>query len=602
MNKKIVLSLLASSILVAQSVELKQITVTSAAKNEQSIEDITANINVITAKEIEQKHYSNVTEALNSIPGINFASNGGIGKTISVYMRGSDSKKTLVLIDGIRYNDVTGLTGASFSDLMISDIEQIEVIKGAQSGIWGADASAGVINIITKSAKKGTHASVNGEYGSFNTKNYGAIVSHKTDNYYIKADIQKIDTDGFSSKVPNGDDIDMYEDDGYKNTTANLKFGFNFDDKNKVDISHTIIDAENEYDSFSPNDIKSSTTKESFSKIAFSHTNSFTQIDIYANKSVFERDYPTDWTKEFDGEVVEYGIKANTPYNDDDFIVVGVDYKSFEHKNDLKQKYNNKAIFATNSNELNILAGKTIITESLRFDDYDKFEDKTTLKLGIKQFFKDIDGLSVSANVGTSYNVPTPYNLFDQTYGEQNLKPENTKSYDVSLGYKGAKITYFETKTEDMIDFNTLSWKYYNETGKSKIKGVEIEYSSKVDDNILLNASYTYLDTKDSNGKKLQRRPQNSLKLSVDYYGIKDLHVGFSGEYVGKRVEYSYGTYDVKAQTGKYSIVNLVSNYTIDKNFSLYAKIENLFDKYYQTVDGYATAPLSAYAGIKAQF
>ena len=394
----------------------------------------------------------------------------------------------------------------------------------------------------------------------------------------------------------------MYEDDGYKNTTANLKFGFNFDESNKIDISHTIIDAKDEYDSFSPDDIKSSSTKESFSKIALSHTNSFTQIDMYANRSVFERDYPTDWTKEFDGEVMEYGIKTNTPYNDEDFVVVGADYKSFEHKNDLKQKYNNKAIFITNSNELNLLAGRTIITESARFDDYDRFEDKSTFKLGVKQFFKDIDGLSVSANIGTSYNVPTPYNLFDPTYGSQNLKPENTTSYDITLGYKGAKITYFETKTEDMIDFNTLTWKYYNESGNSKIKGVEIEYSSKVSDAILLNTSYTYLDTKDSNGKKLQRRPQNNLKIGVDYYGIKDLHVGINGEYIGKRVEYNYGTYDVKAQSGKYSVVNLVSNYTIDKNFSIYAKIENLFDKYYQTVNGYATAPLSAYAGIKVQF
>lgn len=602
MQKKLLLSLLASSILSAQNIELEQITVTSAAKSEQSIEDVTANVSVITAKEIEQRHYSDITQALESVAGINFASNGGIGKTISVYLRGADSKKTLVLIDGIRYNDVTGLTGASFGDLMISDIAQIEIIKGAQSGIWGADASAGVINIITKSAKKGVHASLHSEYGSFNTKKYGASASYRTNDYYLKADIRKIDTNGFSSKVPNGDDIDMYENDGYKNTTADLKFGFNFDNNNKIDISHTVIDAKNEYDVFTPDDTMRSSVKENLSKIAFSHKDSFTKLDIYAQRSLFDRDYPDDWTKEFDGEVREYGIRADTPYNDNDFMIVGADYKSFEHKNDLDRKYANKAVFITNSNEFGLLGAKTIMTESLRFDDYDKFEDKTTFKLGIKYFCKDIKDLTFSANIGTSYNVPTPYNLFDPTYGNQDLKPENTTSYDLTLGYKDIKITYFHTKTKDLIDFDMLSWRYYNADATSRIKGVEIDYSAKINGDTTLNASYTYLDTKDAEGKRLQRRPQNTFKLSADYYGIKDLHVGINGEYIGKRVEYNYGSYDVKAQTGRYALINLVSNYKIDDNFSLYAKIENLFDKYYQTVDGYANAPFSAYAGIKAEF
>ena len=73
------------------------------------------------------------------------------------FLRGMDSSKTLVLIDGIRLNDTTSINGADFEHFMINDIERIEVIKGAQSSIWGADASAGVVNIITKSAKDGTH-------------------------------------------------------------------------------------------------------------------------------------------------------------------------------------------------------------------------------------------------------------------------------------------------------------------------------------------------------------------------------------------------------------------------------------------------------------
>jgi vitamin B12 transporter len=604
MNKKILLSILVSSILVAQEIELEKITVISATKTAQSIEDVTSNVNVITAKEIEEKHYTTVVQALNSISGINFISNGGLGKSSSVYLRGLNSKRTLVLIDGIRYNDVTGISGAPFGDLMISDIEQIEVIKGAQSGIWGADATAGVINIITKSAKKGVHASVNVEYGSFDTKKYGILASYKTDNYYAKASLQRITTDGFTTKAPEGDDIDMYEDDGYKNVTSNIKFGFDINDNNKIDMSHTTIYARSEYDNATPDDSdRELKTEDSFSKINFNHTNSFTEIDIYAKLSIFDREDPQGWTTKFDGEVKEYGIKSNTAYNDEDFVVIGADYKTFEHKNDLQEKYNNKAVFLTNSNEFNgLLGGKTIITESIRFDDYNKFDDKVTGKFGVKHFHENIEGFTTSANIGSSYNVPTLYNLYNPSYGNQNLKPESTLSYDVTLEYNDIKLTYFNTAIKDMIDFNSGTWKYYNAEGDTKIKGVEIEYSTKINEDISITSNYTWLDAKDNNGMKLSRRPKNTFKLSADYYGVKDLHLGVYTEYIGKRVEYTYGTYNIKAQTGNYTVVNLVTDYDISKNFKVYAKIDNLFDKQYQAVDGYATAPLSAYVGINANF
>ena len=171
MNNKLYISvavactLAANSLFAVENKDLGTITVSSATKSEQSIKDVTSNIKVITGVELEEKHVTNAVEALNLVSGISFTSNGGIGKAASVNVRGFDSKKVLVLIDGIRYNDHTGTSGARFEHLMVSDIEKIEIVKGAQSGVWGADATAGVINIITKSVKKGLHGSVNLETG-----------------------------------------------------------------------------------------------------------------------------------------------------------------------------------------------------------------------------------------------------------------------------------------------------------------------------------------------------------------------------------------------------------------------------------------------------
>jgi len=608
MSTKIQLSLISVALLsslYAQDVTLEPITITSATKTKQSIKDVTSNVNIITSEEIEEKHYKTVAEALNSISGISFTSNGGLGKSTSIRVRGFDSKRVLVMIDGIRYNDLTGLSGAPFEHLIISDIEQIEVVKGAQSGIWGADATAGVINIITKSAKKGLHGFINGEYGSFDTMKYGGGVSYKADNYYIKASVEKVDTNGFSAQAPRGEDIDNYEKDGYRNTTSNIKFGFNIDEKNKVDLSHTIINAHNEYDGYNNPDAKNtSRTNDTFSSIKFNHIDSFNEIDIYASKSKFDRDYPQGWTKEFDGEVYEYGIKSNISYDEKDFITLGVDYKTFEYKNDLKEKYNNKAIFVTNSNEFNCpLGGKMIVTESLRYDRFSKFENKTTGKLGIKRVITN--DLFVSANYGTAYNTPTIYNLYNPTYGNENLTPENTKSYDISIGYKSLTVTYFNSKIEDMIDYyDPDGWggvpgQYKNLEGTTKLKGLEVEYSVNINEDILVTSSYTYLNAKNNDNEKLARRPKDTFKLSADYYGFTNLHLGINGEYIGSR----YNDDDSQGeQTGKYTVVNMVANYDINKNLLIYVKIDNLFDKYYQVVDGYSTAPLSGYIGFKATF
>lgn len=597
MQKTIKLSLISvaliSSLQAKDSIELGSITVTSATKTSQSIKYVTSNVNVITSEEIEEKHYTTVAQALNSVSGINFTSNGGLGTSTSVQVRGFDSKRVLVLIDGVRYNDITGMSGAPFEHLMIGDIEQIEIVKGAQSGIWGADATAGVINIITKSAKKGTETSANVEYGSFNTKKYGALASYKSDNYYLKLSSQRVESDSFSAQAPRGEDLDTFEKDGYANTTSNIKLGFNINDTNKINISHTIIDADNNYDGFNdPEAQNTSSTNDTFTSINFNHIDSFNELDIYANKSIFDRKYSS--SSEYDGEVYEYGLKSNISYAEKDFLVWGADYKTFEHKNDLNEKYTNKAIFLTNSNNFD----GTIITESIRSDSYDKFDNKLTGKFGIKHLVKNIDGLSASANYGTAYNVPTLYNLYS-AYGSTDITPESTSSYDVSVEYKVIKITYFNSNIKDMIDFDMGTFTYNNIIGTSTIKGYEIEYNDEITKDLLINANYTYLDAKDKDEIALARRAKNSANLSLDYYGIKDLHLGVTAEYIGER----YDDEDEQGQqTGKYTVVNIVTNYEVNKNFSIYAKVDNVFDKYYQVVDGYATAPLSGYAGIKAKF
>ena len=616
MKKNILLSLLVSSILVAQEIELEPITVISATKTTQSIKDVTSNVNVITAQEIEEKHYTTVIEALNSVSGINYTSNGGLGSTTSIFLRGASNNRTLILIDGIRYQDPSSTTGANIGHLMIQDIQKIEVIKGAQSGIWGADASAGVINIITKGAKTGTHTSANIEYGSFNTKKFGAVVSHKTSKFDIKLSANKIISDGFSVQAPKNEDIEQYEDDAYSNLTLNLKANYNITDNAKISLNVTDIDALKDYDSYgNPDDTTmQSDISDRLYNISYLQTYNNHNFTIKLQKSEFSRDeigtvaqWGTEYVKIFEGEHNNIELSDNIKYNEKDFILFGLgsssDDVNYVMTDDSKKQKENKDNYAylTSSNSID----KVILTGSIRYDNYDNFDSKTTGKLGIK--YNINEDTFITSNVGLAYNVPNIVQELNPWGGVNNdLNPENTKSSDITIGYKNFKATYFYNQVSDLIEwYDEDGWSgpiaaiYKNLDGESIFKGYEFEYNKNILDEISLSLNYTILSAQDKDSKDLARRAKESFKFSLDYYPVDELHLGVNGEYIGERYD---GNDQSGEQTGKYTVTNFVTNYEVSNSLQLYAKADNIFDKYYQVVDGYATAGRSFYFGLNAKY
>ena len=583
---------------------LEPITLISSTKTSQSIKDVTSDNEVITAEELKEKHFTNVIEALNTINGIDITSNGGLGQMSAVRIHGMHYGNTLVLIDGIRYNDITN--GSAFlENILTDDIEQIEIIKGAQSGIWGADASGGVINIITKKPRKnGLSGSLHTEYGSFNTKKYGASLSYKGEKAYVQLGEEKITSDGFSSKSPKGENISQYEDDGYKNTTHSIKTGFQLNDTNKIDISHKIIDSDIEYDGSSPDASNDKIdSKSTFSSINFNHIDSFNEVDIYANKSSFNRKDPTGWTTQFKGDIQEIGLKSTVKYNQKDFLLWGIDRKEFSQQQEYLFDYANNGIFFTNSNSFNRL----VVTESVRNDTYNKFQDKMTGKLGVKYLFTE--DIFLSSNYGTGYKAPSLYELSHD--GGNQLKPEFTKSFDISGNYKDLKLTYFHNKIDDFIqytdptptDYYNNDAYYENGIGRSIIKGYEITYQKNIFSDTLFTLGYTKQNAKDKDGITLGRVPTQLLKIAIDYYGINKLHIHANSTYIGHRYDFNGGP-DAWGQneTGHYTVCNAIVNYELTKQLKTYIKLDNILDKKYQTVYGYTATPRSGYIGLDYTF
>lgn len=617
--QKITTSLVASFLLATTQLQandeqqLSTITVTSATKTEQSIKDVTSNIAVITKEEIEEKKFTTVSEALNMIEGISLSSNGAIGSSTTLNLRGSDNNRVLILIDGIKYKDHSSMSGTDISHIMMNNIERIEVIKGAQSGIWGADASAGVINIITKKPMLGTSGSANVEYGSFNTKKYGANLAHATETFDVMFSANELTTNGFTSAAPKGQDIKRYEDDGYENTTLNFKTNYYINENSKIGFNIVDIDALKEYDSSAnnPNDttMKNDTQSQLYS-LYYNLALKNHDLNIKYDDSQIKRDQiGTTWgVKYTKSQSNALELSDTITYNEKDFLILGAG------KNEDKMNYvkadksvndasnDSKNFYVTNSNVFNDL----VFSQSLRHDSFDNFNNKTTGKVGAK--YNLTSDFSVSSNYGTAYSVPQlVQNINPWGATNMDIKPEESKSYDVGFEYKNFTVVYFDQKIDNLIEWDDptpLNWMnndaiYKNLDGENRLKGVEVGYKKDIYTDTLLSLGYTKLSAKNKDGEFLAKRAKDNLKFGLDYYGIAKFHVAVFGEHVGSRFN---DANEQGEQTGNYTLWNSTLNYELSKNLNAYVKLDNITDKYYQTIDGYATASRSAYVGLKATF
>jgi vitamin B12 transporter len=622
MKKAIQLSLLSAALLSQLNADnqytLESIDVTASQGTTLKKKDVTDSVIVITKEDLEESRVTTLDEVLSKLGGIAMTQNGGLGKTTSMFIRGMSTKRTLVLIDGVRYNNPTSSAGAEYSQIMLYNVEQIEIIKGAQSGVWGADASGAVINIVTSKAKKGLHGVTNIEYGSFDTKKASLQASYATDEYDILIGGSLLDTDGFSAAEPKKseatygqkyDDLGL-EKDKYINQSINTKLGYNITDMDRVELSLQATNGDIDYDkgagSASDSTIPNTYLQNRFYTLKYKHTGDINQINVSYSLSTFNRDVTgVDWktgnaaTTLYNGSVSELKIDDKITYTKDSFLRIGGSFQQFEDNEivaNTTKDYSAISAFATNYNKLELFSGlNTILTESIRYDSYDNFDNAFTWKLGAKQFVGK--GYFISANLGTGYNVPSSYQLYNPTYGNQDLQPEKSFTSDITLGSDTIWITGFYNEITNLIEWAYPA--YQQVDGTSKFKGIELGYEDYFFDSLGVNAMYTYVKTEDTNKESLARRPKEQFDAKIVYYVSEEFDLGLSTQYIGERYDRAN---DKGAQTGKYTVVNFVSNIKVNKFVTVYTKLDNLADKYYQTVDGYSTAGRSLYFGLNTKY
>lgn len=578
--------------------------VVTATKIEEPVEETTSSVIVISDETMKAKNKEFVTDILKDVSEINLIQHGGPGTLATVILRGGSSEHTMVMIDGVRVKSTT--TGSfDFSGINVDDIERVEIVKGPQSTIYGSEAMAGVVNIITKKGKGKPKLVTSLEGGSYGTYKPSVTFSGGDDKFDYRITGSYFHTDGISA-VRDGE-----ERDGYENASISGKFGFRPTNVFELEVTSKYYYDKSELDAFGMDVLNyvqhghhymlsgkgmlylTDTWEQILTVSRIEDSLKFRHPDIsYYNADIITGINTIDW---------QHNLYISGGYA----LTMGAEYRKEEGESIgvFDKAVDNRAVYL--NNKLKILDDDLIINAGLRYDDHETFGNETTYRVGAVYNVRDLD-LRVRTSYGTGFRAPTINELYYTdpwgSSGNPDLEPEKSRSWEIGIEKEVIKerasisIAYFDQRYKDLIvwiESPPGSWQYSPQNVKeAEIKGIEAGVFIKVSENIRLNPAYTYLDTEDKEtGDRLPRRPRDKFNLSAEY-SEGPVTMLLSYTYVGK-------ARDLSKILGAYSLVNLSGSYKLTERIRLFARIDNLLNEDYEVAAGYNTPGFSVFGGIR---
>ncbi len=604
-----VIAILGTPALAQETFDLGNITVfASKSGTETDLARTGATVEIITNKDLQQAADTTIAEYLARQPGLSLSANGGLGTNTTLRVRGLDGKYIKVLIDGIDVTDPSSTqTQFNWGGLTTSGIARIEVLKGSSSSLNGSRAIGGVINITTdqRSDTPGTSVTVTAEGGSFSTYRAGVSVTTQGERGGLSFSLNHVRTDGFSAR----DGAANTEADGFEATQLNFSGDYRVSDMLTLGLSGYAVNSVGSFDEFfgdgAPPFDEINTTKtralRAYAQLqtgAVQHTISAThyQNDRISTSNGFATQFLGKRHK------VDYvGVYAPSETLTYTF---GADWEkqTFDSGFDRGQS-KNAGLFG----EVLYAPGNNLdLAFSLRYDDHSEFGGNLSGRLAAVYRFSDTTILRAVA--ATGYRAPSLYELNSTLYGNLALLPEESTSFELGVekllgGGSSIKATAFYTEIDNLIQFVTLTsfplpftGQYRQVAGTSTSKGIELSGVWVLNDALSLFGNYTYTDAQDATGARLLRVPGHDLVLGVDAQINPDWSGNLSLRHVADRPS-EFGTV-----MPDYTVVNAALSYTVSDNAEAYLRIENLFDKDYQTSANFSASGRAIYVGLRANF
>ena len=589
--------------------------IVTATKTLNSISDTGgSSVTVITSEDIRNSGKQSVEEVIKGTAGIDVASNGGPGTFASVFLRGADAKNTLVLIDGVPSNDPADPNRApNLANLTVDNIDRIEIVRGTVSFLYGSNASAGVINIITKKGSSTPQSFAGAEGGSYGTYKAYAGTNGQQGILNYSAGVSRFKTEGFSAVDQNNSWINpkrkVFEKDGYENTSLSGNFGLRLNDHTSLETVLRYTKADVAYDNSGSDTPGLNQGSDQFSgRIALKMNYKPLVSTVYYNVYDQDRSYLNSdvVSSKFNGHRYEIGWQGDVAVEENNTVSVGLNY---QQESMINQNFGTYASLLDNgvgSNSVFVqdqwrLGGLNVVG-GLRYEDNEKFGSKTTYRVAPSYTINDT---VLKFSYGTGFRAPSLYELFSP-YGNTQLTAETTSGWDTGFEQKVSDrlkfgATYFRMDFDNRIDFNLSTYTYAQVAGLTKTSGVESFVEWKPIEQLLLACNYTYTFTADPLGSELLRRPKNKVGITGTGKVSSKLKVSTNMQWVGTRIDHGVEG-KTTGQLPSYFLMNMTGSYQLNDKIELYGRVDNVFNCYYEEAWGYATPGRSAYAGIKVSF
>ncbi len=583
--------------------------VVTATRQQQRANELLSDVSVIEREEIERAGPSTtLPELLGRQPGIQFTSTGAPGGVSNILIRGTNASHALILIDGVRVNSAT-LGETSLSRIPLSQVDHIEILRGPASALYGSEAIGGVVQIFTRQGAGAAQPSVEVGYGTNDSSNVGAGVAGSARGLSYSIYGNSFHTRGFSS-IRNPSNASYNRDrDGFRNNSVTGSLAYRFNADHKAGVNLFVSNGRNQYDGSWPSPASFNYLQETEVTSAAAYvSNRFLPKWNSTLRAARSSDDSTSYTGASSRDIFRTDQTQYGWQNDID-LPLGRMLFALEQ---IQQTVSGNSTFTRTQRDLKaVLAGWTAHAGdhrwqlNVRRDSNNQFGGKNT---GLAAYgYQFSPAWRANVSVGTALKIPTFNDLYYPNtpfvgVGNPDLKPEFARNRETAVHYDdgthSASLTYYNNRISDLIQWQETppgSWFYMPlNVATAKLEGWTLAYEGKLG-HYDVRGNLDWIDPRDMDtGKLLVRRARNTANLSVTRT-FANVTLGMEAQAVGSRYNDTTNT----KRLGAYTLVNLSGSYALCRNWTAFARFNNMFNKKYEKTADYATPGANLFVGVR---